>query len=292
MASSGSPTVRRRRLAAELKRLRGGLKGGQVARGVEWSPSKVSRAESGRDSIPPAEVEKLIDFYGVTEPLRSRLLELAEDATKRGWWDDYADVLTHDFMEFIGLEAEATSTRQWQSDVIPGLLQTAEYSRKLDAAFRQINPMTPPTVRERLLRVRALRQERLTSEPSLRLSVVMDEAVLLRGIGDRDVMRPQLERLVEAAEFPNVDIQVLPLARNSGLVAASFAILSFGSGGAPDAQSLGDVVSAESLTTELYVEGESGTHLYQLLFQALSRNALPPAESMDLMFGTLKRVWS
>ena len=133
MVPSGSPTVRRRRLAAELRRLRGSRTGGEVSRGIGWSPTKVSRAESGRESIPPPEVEKLLDYYGVTDPLRARLLELAEDATQRGWWDEYADALTPEYMEFIGLEAEAASTLQWQSDVIPGLLQTDGYARQLDA---------------------------------------------------------------------------------------------------------------------------------------------------------------
>ena len=94
MARSGSPTVRRRRLAAELRRLRGNRTGGQVSRGIGWSPTKISRAESGHESIPPSEVEKLLDFYGVEDPLRRRLLELAEDATQHGWWEDYADALT------------------------------------------------------------------------------------------------------------------------------------------------------------------------------------------------------
>ena len=292
MASAGSPTVRRRRLAAEIKRLRGNRTGGDVARSVGWSATKVSRAESGKESLPPIEIEKLIDFYGVAEPLRARLLELAEDAAKRGWWDDYADILTPNFTEFIGLEAEAASTLQWQSDVVPGLLQTDDYARLLDAAFQRIDPTTPPSTHERFLKVRAVRQERLTSEPPMRLSVVMDEAVLLRGIGDRGIMRAQLAKLADSADMPNVEIQVLPLASNTGLVAASFAILSFGPGGMPDARTLGDVVSAESLNTELYVEGETDTYFYRLFFQALGEAALSPAESKTLIVTTMQRAWS
>jgi len=150
----------------------------------------------------------------------------------------------------------------WQSDVIPGL------------------------------RVRTLRQERLISEPALQLSVVMDEACLLRGVGDRGVMRAQLAKLAEAAELPNVELRVLPLDENMALVSASFAILSFGSKGALEAQSLGDVVSTESLSTELYVEGEADTHLYRLFFQALSEAALSPAKSRDHIVTTMQRVWS
>jgi hypothetical protein len=291
MASFGSPTVRRRRLAAELRRLRGSHTGTEVSRGIGWSPTKVSRAESGRESIPPAEVEKLLDYYGVADPLRGRLLGLAEDATQRGWWEGYADALNPEYMEFIGLEEEAASVRQWQSDVIPGLLQTEDYARQLSLAYHNVVRTTPPSVLERFLRVRMLRQQRLTHEPVLKLSVVMDEAVLLRKVGDRDVMRTQLARLA-AADQPNVDLRVLPLQSSSGLGGPSFAILSFGSTGTPAAESLGDVVSTESQKTELYVEGDTDIHFYRLFFEALTEAALPPAESRDLIVTTMERAWS
>jgi hypothetical protein len=292
MASFGSPTVRRRRLAAELRRLRGSRTGTEVSRGIGWSPTKVSRAESGRESIPSGEVEKLLDYYGVTGPLRARLVELAEDATQRGWWEDYADALNPEYMEFIGLEEEAASVLQWQSDVIPGLLQTEDYARQLSLAYHNVVRTTPPSVLDRFLRVRMLRQQRLTREPVLQLSVVMDEAVLLRKIGDCGVMRTQLLGLAAAASRPNIELRVLPLDRNSGLVGASFAILSFGSGGSPAADSLGDVVSTESQKTELYVEGDADTYFYRVFFEALTNAALSPAESRDLIVTTMERAWS
>ncbi len=292
MPSSRSPTVRRRRLAAELRRLRGSRTGSEVSRAIGWSTTKISRAESGRESLPPAEIEKLIDYYGVTDPVRGQLLSLAEDAGQRGWWDEYADALDPEYLEFVGLEAEATACFQWQSDYMPGLLQTEGYARRLSAVFQTLAPTVPPGVRERFVRVRMLRQERLTQEPVLRLSVVVDEAVLLRGIGDREVMRGQLARLAEAAELPNVDLRVLPLSENSGLSVSTFVILSFGAQGAPDAAGLGDVVSAESLTTELYVEGETDTHLYRLFSRALTDAALPPAQSRGLILEIMRRSWS
>jgi hypothetical protein len=289
MTPSGSPTVRRRRLAAELRRLRGSRTGGQVSRGIGWSPTKISRAESGRESLPPVEVEKLIDFYGVTDPLRGRLLELAEDAVQRGWWDDYADTITDQYLEYIGLEAEATSCLQWQSDTIPGLLQTEDYARRLIAAFGAVDPTVTPRAQERSLRVRMLRQARLTQEPVVQLSTIMDEAVLLRGIGDHEIMRAQLAHLADASELPNVDLRVLPLSRNAGLHGASFVIMSFGSRETPEAAVLGDVVSTENLNTELYIEGETGAHLYRLFFQALDEAALQPDESRDIIAKTERR---
>jgi Domain of unknown function (DUF5753)/Helix-turn-helix domain len=292
MPLSGSPTVRRRRLAAQLRRLRGNRTGGQVSRAIGWSPTKISRAESGHESIPPAEVEKLLDFYGVEDPLRGRLLELAEDATQRGWWEDYADALTPEYLEFIGLEAEAVSSLQWQADVIPGLFQTEEYATQLSAAYQTVVPTTPPSVFDRVVQVRMRRQERLTHDPVLRLSVVLDEAVLLRRVGDREVMRAQLERLADVADMPNVDLRVMPLDREIGLLAGSFVIMSFGSRSAAEAASLGDVVTTENLNTELYIEGETDTYLYRLFFQAVAKASLSPADSRHLIFTTIERTWS
>ena len=292
MAPFGSPTVRRRRLAAELRRLRGKRTGIQVSRAIGWSPTKISRAESGHESIPPSEVEKLLDFYGVSEPLRGRLLELAEDATQAGWWDDYADVLNPQLLEFIGLEAEAVSSLQWQADAIPGLLQTEAYARQMSVAYQTVVPTTPPSAIDRFVRSRILRQERLTHEPVLQLSVVLDEAVLLRRIGDWGVMHAQLEHLADMADLPNVDLRVMPLNRELALLAGSFVIMSFGSSSTAEATSLGDVVSTESLSTELHVEGEADTQLYRLYFQAQARASLTPAESRDLILTTTERVWS
>jgi hypothetical protein len=292
MTPSGSPTVRRRRLAAELRRLRGNRTGGEVSRSIGWSPTKISRAESGRESLPPLEVRKLLDYYGVSDPLRGRLLELAEDAIQRGWWEDYADALTPQSMEFAGLEAEAVSSFQWQADGIPGLLQTEDYARQLGIAYQTVVPTIPPRMLERALQVRMRRQWRLAREPTLQLSVVMDEAVLLRRVGDLGIMRAQLERLADEAERPNVDLRVLPLNQNTGLVAGSFVIMSFGSNGTSTTPVLADVVSTESVNAELYVEGETDTHLYRLFFQALRKAALPPDASRHFIISTIERAWS
>ena len=293
MPPSGSPTVRRRRLAAELRRLRGNRKASEVARAIGWSPSKISRAESGRESLPPEEIEKLIDHYGVAEPLRGRLLALAEDAVQRGWWDDYADILTPQYLEFIGLEEEAISCLHWETLAIPGLLQTEGYARQLNAVYQKVVPTIPPGVQERFLRIRMRRQERLTREPTLRLSVVIDEAVLLRKVGNDAVMRAQLQHLADATELPGVDLRVLRLKENPGLLSGSFVIMRFGSQGAPAGEgALGDVVSTESLATEIYVEGETDTQLYSIFFDSLRKSALSTVDSRQLIIAALDRQWS
>jgi hypothetical protein len=291
MSPSGSPTVRRRRLAAELRRLRGNRTGTEVSRAIGWSATKISRAESGRESLPPQEVAKLIDYYGVAEPLRGQLLGLAKDAAERGWWEDYADVLAPEYLEYIGMEAEAVSISQWQSDVIPGLLQTEDYARQMMSGFQHVMP-TPPRVIEDLVRVRMIRKEWLTREPTRHLSTVLDESVLLRKIGDPATMRAQLEHLVSASELPNVEVRILPLNREVPLVTSSFSILSFSARPPRDPAGLGDVVHIEGLKDELYVTGEAEVYLYGIFFEALTRAALSPVESRHALRRCVEATWS
>jgi transcriptional regulator with XRE-family HTH domain len=280
VAASASPTVRRRRLAAELRRLRGVRTGGAVAKALGWSPAKISRYELGQTNFPLDEVVKLLDFYGLAEPRRSKLLALAEDA------------LTPEFMEFIGLEAEADTMAHWQVGVVPGLLQTEEYARKLNAGYQSVIP-TPPGILDRLVRVRMIRKELLTRDPPLQLSVVIDEAVLLRKIGDRGLMHAQLRHLAAVADLPSVELRIMPLSnRETSLVADSFAILSFGPPGTDEADKLADVVSTENVTSELYVEGETGTYLYRLVFQGLLNASLSPADSQRLIRRTADELWA
>jgi hypothetical protein len=290
MPPSGSPTVRRRRLAAELRRLRGNRTGTEVSRAIGWSPTKISRAESGRESLPPPEVEKLLDYYSVTDPLRDQLLGLAEDATQRGWWEDYAGALAPEYVEYIGLEAEAASIADWQPDVIPGLLQTEAYTRQISIGYQSVITTTSPSVVEQMVRVRMRRQERLTREPVLHLSSVIDEAVLLRRMGGSEVMRAQLDHLITTSELPNVEVRILPLDREVPLIATSFSVLSFGPWTAGVAR-LGDVVNIEGLKGQQYIEGEDDTYMFRLFFQALTRAALPPDQSRRLLLETQQRVW-
>jgi transcriptional regulator with XRE-family HTH domain len=290
VTTSASPTVRRRRLAAELRRLRGNRTGTVVAKALGWSPAKISRFELGRSRLPLDEVEKLLNFYGVTEPRRSQLLALAEDANQRGWWEDYSDALPDEYMEFIGLEAEAISAAHWQVELVPGLLQTEQYARHVMSGYLSAVP-TPPGILDRRVRVRLMRQEALTTrEPRLELSAVLDESVLLRSFGGRGVMREQLMHLAKIAELPNVELRVLPLRSDASLIADSFVI--FGFSALHETSKLGDVVSTESLKTELYVEGETDTYIYHQFFQAVAEAALPPKASLDLLRDTAERIWA
>lgn len=293
MATAGSPTVRRRRLAAELRRLRGTHRtGGQVARALGWSPAKISRYELGQGGFPPHEVEKLLDFYEVAEPRRTQLLALAADANARGWWEDYSDAIDPEFMEFIGLEAEALSIDHWQPLVIPGLLQTQDYARSIMSGYDAVIP-TPPGIQMRRVDVRVIRQELLTlRQPPLQLRAVLDESVLLRSFGGHEVMYAQMHHLVQMAELPNVDLRILPLGRERSLIADSFVRFDFGSESERGDSKLGDVVCTESLKAELYIEGETDTDPYRRFFRALYDASLSPSKSRTLILATGEREWA
>lgn len=289
MTSSASPTVRRRRLAAELRRLRGSRTGTTVAAALGWSPAKVSRYELGQGSFPLEEIEKLLDYYGVGEAQRTQLLDLAAEANERAWWYDYADALSPEYMEFIGLEAEAASALVWQVAAVPGLLQTEAYAHAIHVAHQQA-VLTPPGGFERRVRVRMIRQRVLTKTPPLELSAVIDESVLLRKIGSRAVMYAQLRHLAEMSQLPNVQLRILPLRGRTSLRADSFIV--FGFSAEHETSKLGDVVTTESVKSELYIEGETETYEFRLFFNAFAAASLPAAESRELLLETAAQHWA
>jgi hypothetical protein len=289
VTSSASPTVRRRRLAAELRRLRGGRTGTTVAKALNWSPAKVSRYELGQGSFPPEEIEKLLEYYGVTGPRRAQLLDLAAEANEPAWWYDYADALSPGYMEFIGLEAEAASELEWQVEAVPGLLQTEEYARAIHTAHQQVVLM-PPGIFERRIRARMIRQELLTTRnPPLELSVVIDEAVLLRKVGSREVMARQLGHIAEMTQLPNVELRILPLEGGSSLMADSFVVFGF----SPEHETtrLGDVVATEGVETNIYIEGEKDTYIFRLFFRAFAEASLSPTDSRLRVLEVAERLW-
>ncbi len=289
MIAPASPTVRRRRLAAELRGIREskGKSGDAVAAALKWSPSKISRYERARTGLRPREVERLLDYYGITGPRRALLLGLAEDAVQKGWWEEFSDSLSDDYQQFIGLEHEATSIAIWHVDVVIGLLQTEAYARHIIGSYSRIEPIAPGMI-GRLVRVRMRRQQVLNRE-DLHLSVVLDESILRRRIGDEFVMYEQLQRLAREADRPNVTLQILPLDAQHRVFGESFVIFGFGSGS--DAM-LQDVVSTEHLRSGFSLEGERETYLHRIAFQMLTEAALDPAASRALILETAESHWS
>jgi transcriptional regulator with XRE-family HTH domain len=289
MIPPGSPTVRRRRLASELRGIREskGKSGDAVARALRWSPSKVSRYERARTGLRPREVERLLDYYQITGSRRALLLALAEDATQKGWWEEFSDSLSEDYQQFIGLEHEATSIAIWHVDVVPGLLQTEGYARQIIGSYGRVAPV-PPGMIGRQVSVRMRRQQVLDRE-GLQLSVVLDESVLKRRIGDDPVMYEQLQRLVREAARPGMTLQILPLDAQYPAFGESFVIFGFGEDS--DAV-LQDVVSTEHMTSDFLVEAERDTYLHRRAFQALTEASLDPAASAALILETAESHWS
>lgn len=290
MPGNASPTVRRRRLAAELRRLRerAGLTGDEVAGRLAWSPSKVSRYELARTGLKLDDVGKLLDLYGVDAGRQDELLSLARDASKKGWWEEYSDALPEDYLALIGLEAEAQRELSWHLEVVPGLLQTEAYARQINSQSQLLNTI-PPSQIERSVQARLMRQQRLTSDPPLELSVVLDEGVLLRKLADKEVMREQLERLIELAQLPAVSLRVLRLSNKYPIIMNSFEVLQFGTD--RDAL-LPDVVWTEHMQNALYFDGEADTYPYRVLFGILFEHSLGPDESIDLIAQTARKAWS
>lgn len=289
MIAPASPTVRRRRLAAELRGIREnkGKSGDAVAAALRWSPSKISRYERARTGLRPREVERLLDYYQITGPRRALLLDLAEDAAQKGWWEEFAGSLPEDYQQFIGLEQEAASIAIWHVDVVAGLLQTEAYARHIIGSYSRVEPV-PPGMIGRLVRVRMRRQQVLDRE-GLQLSVVLDESVLRRRIGDDLVMYEQLQHLAREADRPNLTLRILPLDAQHTIFGESFVIFGFG---ADSEAMLQDVVSTEHMRSGCILEGERETYLHSIAHQMLAEAALDPVTSRTLIMQTAQSHWS
>ena len=290
MTLPGSPTVRRRRLAAELRGIREsmGKSGDAVAAALKWSPSKISRYERAKTGLQPREVERLLDYYEITGQRRELLLALAEDASQKGWWEQFTDALSPDYQEFIGLEHEASTIAIWHVDVVTGLLQTEAYARHIISSYSKVEPIAPGMI-ERLVKVRMQRQRVLGREEQVQLEVVLDESVLKRRVGNDMVMYEQLQRLIREADRPNLTLRILPLNAQHTVFGESFVIFGFG----PDSDAmLQDVVSAEHLRNGVSLQGERETYLHRIAFDMLADASLDAEASKELMLKTAESDWS
>jgi transcriptional regulator with XRE-family HTH domain len=266
-----SPTIRRRRLGAELRRRReaAGVTIDGVAERLECSASKISRIETGHTSATPRDVRDMLEIYGVLGAECDELVQIAREARQKGWWHPYSTVLTG---AYVGLEAAAQSVRAYEQQVVPGILQTEEYAKAMIKAARP--DITADEV-DRRVRVRLGRQSLLNQDDPIELWVVLDEAVVSRPVGGDGVMRAQLERLVEASDLPNVTLQILPFeAGGHAGMDGTFAILDFPEPSDPD------VVYAENATGGLFLEKSDELRKYQFIFDHIRAAALGPEESV------------
>ncbi|MEV4293673.1 helix-turn-helix domain-containing protein [Microbispora rosea] len=282
MPEHGSPTVRRRRLGQELRRLRerADLTGDQVAARLGWSAAKISRIETARTSPRTSDVEALLVIYMVDSRQRQELLALHRDATRKGWWEDYHDSLPKEYTTFLGLEAEATAARDWEPQVVPGLFQTEAYVRAMMESGQRSTLELPGGVRSRI-EVRMARQQAvLRAESPLAISAVLEESVLLRRFGDHEVMREQLRRLIEVSELPNVELRILPLDADHPINTGAFCHLKV-----PDFH---DVVYLEALLGGRLVEDEAIVYRYEVAFDYLETKALDVDDSRRFLEKTVR----
>src|SRR5579859_3272333 len=248
-----SPTVRRRRLGLELRRLReaAGITIEAVAERLECSSSKISRIETGHSGATPRDVRDMLAVYGVSGSAAEDLVQVAREARQKGWWHLYGTVLTS---AYVGLEAAASTISQYEAQVIPGLLQVPEYARTMICKAR---PDITDSEVDRRVRVRMARQSLVTQDDPLYLAVVLDEAVFHRLVGGLAVMRRQLDHLLTMSKRSNVTLQVLPFAvgAHAGMD-GSFAILGYEDPADPD------VVFAENAAGGLFLEKEDELRRY------------------------------
>ncbi|MEU8202336.1 helix-turn-helix transcriptional regulator [Streptosporangium sp. NPDC049046] len=277
MAADTSPTVRRRRLASELRRLRveRGLSMQEVAERMDLTAASVSRIETGRRGIRPRDLRAFLDMYEVPEADREPLMALSREARQRGWWQNYGDVLPGEYATLIGLEAEAISTRTYQQTLVPGLLQTADYARTLIAAGRLGD--TPEEI-ERRVSVRMERQKRLADDSPLELSAVIGEGVVRQRVGTAEITVNQLKHLAEVSQWPNVMVQILPYRAGAHpAMTGSFSIVGF------PAQSDLDVIYLENMSSGLYLEDSADVRRYVAVFDYLRAAALSPADTAVML---------
>ncbi len=252
-----------------------------VAGRLGCSPSKISRIETGYSSATPRDVRDMLTFYGVAGSECDELVQIAREARQKGWWHPYSAVLTS---AYVGLEAAASSVRAYEQQVVPGLLQTADYARAMICAAR---PDISADDVDRRVRVRLGRQALLTQDDPLHLWVVLDEAVVSRPVGGDTVMRAQLRRLAEASALPNVTLQVLPFETGAHAgMDGTFAILDFPEPDDPAA------VFAENATGGLFLEKRDELRKYAFIFDHLRAAALPAGESTSMIADLAKEpLW-
>jgi len=274
-------TVLGRQLGDELKKFReaAGVSMAEAAEILDCTKGKISRMENGHVPVRAPDLDALMRAYKVDDQeTRNRLSALARKANRRrrdGWWHQYSSVLGDSYRDQIELEAICDRVRTYEVQLVPGLLQTAEYGRAVTVASHAWQ--TPEEI-DQFVQVRIARQRRLTSDTPLELWAVLAEGVLRQQVGGAAVMRAQLEHLLEMTELPSVTIQVLPFSRgaHSGMF-GPYLVLSF-----PQVESL-DLVLTETPTGNIWVERETEVAYYRTLFDDARTAALPPAESLALI---------
>ncbi|RAY13343.1 XRE family transcriptional regulator [Actinomadura craniellae] len=276
MTRRTSPTVRRRRLAAEMRKLRkeSGKSREDAARFADIAPATVSRIEAATHAPKVADIMALCKFYGLDDERTEVLVTLARQSRQRGWWRKYTDTVPPWFEVYIGLEEEVAEIRSYQSEAVFGLFQTEAYARSILLADESVSPDEG----ERRIEVRMKRQEILTNSDRPKLWIIQSEASLRYEVGGRSVMREQLQHLAEISRSRSATIQILPFSVGAHpSMDGAFDILSF-----PDRRDP-DVVYLQYRQGSIYLEDSSEIDDYSQLFDQLIARALSPDESRSLI---------
>ncbi|MCX4917646.1 helix-turn-helix domain-containing protein [Streptomyces sp. NPDC060011] len=284
-----APTLLKMLVGVQLTGARddAGLSQEQAARALGFSPAKLSRIEAGKGRKPPteADVRALLGLYGTDDYEVSVLLRLLQRAGEPGWWQRYDKRLMPEWFDrLVGLQEAATTIRTFEIQYVPGLLQTADYTR---AVVQRGLPTAPAGEVERRVELRMRRRELLDREDAPHLWAVVDESVLLRVLGSPAVMRRQLEHLVEMAQRPHVIVQIVPLdVTNASAPAIPVTYLRFGGVELPD------VVYLEHIRSANFLEDRDETEEYRVVLDRLADEALNPRESLALLRETMERRYS
>lgn len=279
-------TVLGRQLGDELRRHReaAGLSTTEAADALDCTKGKISRMENGRVLVRTPDVVALLHAYGIDDSeTLERLTRLTRTANRRrreGWWHQYGSVLADTYRDYIEMESICESVRTFQAQLIPGLLQTAQYGRAVTVASRAWQSSEEI---DQFVQVRLSRQQRLLDEPTLEFWAVLAEGVLRQEVGGPDVMRAQLEHVAEMAVRPNITVQVLPFSRgaHSGMF-GPYLLMGF-----PQVTAQ-DLVLTETPTGNIWMERELEVARYRALFDDARTAALPPTESLALIRRTAK----
>jgi transcriptional regulator with XRE-family HTH domain len=272
------PTVRRILLGYQLRQLREskGISRADAAYKIRGSESKISRVELGRVGFKIRDVEDLLTFYGVEDPaVRASFLTLAREANEPGWWQKYGESLPAWFQSYVGMEEAATQLRVYETQFVPGLLQTEDYAREV--ITRGGKKTLDDTARDRIA-TRMRRQERIRKNRNVKLWVIIDEPAVRRPVGTPAIMRAQLQHLYELSHEPNITLQIVPF--HQGVFAAetgSFTILRY-----PE-YDLPDIVYVEQLTGGIFQEKRSDVEQYTMALEWLAVVAERPEQTRKLL---------
>ncbi|MEU7415959.1 helix-turn-helix domain-containing protein [Streptomyces antibioticus] len=278
-----APTLLKMLVGVQLAGMRedAGLAQEQAARMLGFSPAKLSRIEAGKGRRPPteADVRALLTLYEADGHEASVLLRLLRQAGEPGWWQRYDKRLMPEWFDrLVGLQEAATAIRTFEMQYVPGLLQTPAYAR---AVVERGLPSAPGREVERRVELRTRRTELLHRPDAPQVWAILDESVLLRVLGSRDVMREQLGRLIELARLPHVTVQIVPLdVTHASAPAIPVTYLRFGGADLPD------VVYLEQIRSATFLEDRDETEEYRVALDRLADAALQPRESLALLEGT------